>query len=194
MTTAEITVRPISEVPQGDVDLVFGTRGDPAGCWCQFFKLTNAEWNAGTRENRRDLLCEQARVAPGPGLVAYRNGEPAGWVAVEPRTAYPRLRRAKVTAELRPGFDDPTVWAITCFVVPIGHRKQGVAGALAAAAVAHARDHGAASVEAYPVDTTENPRLSAADRYHGTVRLFEGAGLQVVSRPSPARAIMRLTF
>ncbi|BDZ46798.1 GNAT family N-acetyltransferase [Naasia aerilata] len=194
MTTAEITIRPIHDVPQEDVDAVFGTRGDPAGCWCQFFKLTNAQWDARTRDDRRDLLCEQARVAPGPGLVAYRDGEPAGWVAVEPRVVYPRLRRARVTAELRPEFDDPTVWAITCFVVPVGHRNQGVAGALASAAVEHARAHGAASVEGYPVDTDENPRLSAADRYHGTVRLFERAGLTVVSRPAPARAIMRLTF
>src|SRR4051794_3566471 len=189
-----IEVRPVGEVPWADVETVFGTRGDPAGCWCQWYKLPTADWKATGREERKELLCGQVSQEPSPGLVAYREGEPVGWCAVEPRAVYERLRTAKVAAEVADTFDDPSVWSITCFVVRVGHRKRGVAHALVAAAVEHARKHGAGSVEAYPVDTEERPGMPSADLYHGTVRLFAGAGLEVVSRPLPGRAIMRLAL
>ena len=41
-TTAEITVVSVTDAPWEDVSTVFGERGDPAGCWCQFFKVPNA--------------------------------------------------------------------------------------------------------------------------------------------------------
>ena len=61
--------------------------------------------------------------------------------------------------------------------------------ALAAAAVHHARDHGARALEAYPTTTT----AAIAEELHvGTVPTFAAAGLEVVSRPSPRRVVMRL--
>jgi hypothetical protein len=35
--------------------------------------------------------CDHPESATTSGLVAYLDGEPVGWCAVEPRTAYPRL-------------------------------------------------------------------------------------------------------
>lgn len=188
-----IRIVPIGEVPWPDVDAVFGTRGDPSSCFCQYFKLTGGTWRGATRDQCRDALHEQAQHRPGPGLIAYLDGEPAGWCAVEPRANYERLRSSRISkASVHPDFADPSIWAITCLVVRVGFRKRGIARALAGAAVEHARANGARVVEAYPVDTAERPGMSSAELYHGTVSLFLAAGLEVAARPLPGRAVMRL--
>ena len=42
---------------------------------------------------RSDTDCGHPESDTTSGLVAYLDGEPVGWCAVEPRTAYPRLIR-----------------------------------------------------------------------------------------------------
>jgi GNAT superfamily N-acetyltransferase len=190
---AESTVRtvPVSDVPWDDVRLVFQTRGDPAGCWCQFFKLNGAEWRAGSSADRQARLSEQVQDGS-PGLIAYLDGEAVGWCAVEPRPRYPSLLRSRVvTGGSTEDPADETVWAITCFVVRTNFRRRGVASALVRAAVDHARSRGASVIEGYPVDPTER-EATASVLYHGTISLFEGAGFEIGSRPSHGRAVMRL--
>src|SRR5882724_2239622 len=79
------------------------------------------------------------------GLVAYLDGEPVGWCAVEPRTAYPRLlRKTRVPwAGRAEEKTDDSVWAVTCFVIRTGFRRRGISRALARAAVDFARARGA---------------------------------------------------
>jgi len=191
--TTDIRVVPVGEVPWGDVRTVFGTRGDPATCWCQFFKLSNAQWRETDVPTLESALCEHVRHDPGPGLIAYVGDDPAGWVAAEPRPAYPRLRTSRIVATGRAEqqHDDPSVWSITCFVVRVGFRRRGVASALLAAAIEHARASGARVVEAYPVDTTER-KASSAELFHGVLSGFVAAGFEIVSRPQPGRAVVSL--
>ena len=64
-------------------------------CYCQRFKLHGSAW-PGDALDRAQMLREQTdcghpRSATTSGLVAYLDGEPAGWCNVEPRTAYPYL-------------------------------------------------------------------------------------------------------
>jgi len=122
----DLRIIPVSETPWDDVVQVFGTRGDPAGCWCQYFKVSNKEWNGDPRAKFRELLRQQAyREGPGPGLVAYADGEPAGWCAVEPRSRYPRILSSRIALSGRQDpDDDESVWAITCLVVRVGQRHQ----------------------------------------------------------------------
>ena len=185
---------PIGAAPWGDVRAAFGTRGDPSRCWCQYFKLSGSTWRGTDAATCEAALREQARHEPGPGLIAYLGGEPAGWVGIEPRPAYPRLSGTRVvvqgSAELQ---DDPTVWAATCFVVRVGFRRRGIGSALLRSAIEHARTAGARVVEGYPVDVAER-RPSAADLYHGTLASFLAAGFEIVSRPQPGRAVVRLEF
>ena len=61
--------------------------------------------------------------------------------------------------------------------------------------MAYAREHGATMLEAYPVDTA-GERIASANAYHGTLRMFERAGFEVVERrqwnaSSPVRPIVR---
>jgi GNAT superfamily N-acetyltransferase len=184
-----------------DVVTVFGTKGDPSRCWCQWFRMRNAEWRqATTAANRgalRQQLDEASDGAPAPGLLAYADGEPAGWCAVAPRAGYPRLERSGVvktlaTAVASDDFSDPTVWAITCFVVRVDARRKGVASALAGSAVDFARDHGARLVEAYPVDVEQKASVSSSALYHGALSMFIDAGFEVVAGSGDPRPVVRL--
>ncbi len=93
---AELRVVPVTDAPWDDVRTVFGTRGDPARCWCQYFKVDAATWKAQDVAAFERALCdqtEQARAShgAGPGVLAYDGDEPVGWCAVEQRTAYRRI-------------------------------------------------------------------------------------------------------
>ena len=133
-------------------------------------------------EERHDSLGEELKALVDanqtPGLLAYVDDEPVGWVAVAPRSEYPRLDRS---TKLKP-IDDQPVWSITCFYVRSDHRRQGVAQELIAAAVDHARSQGAETVEGYPIDPAVVKSVSSASIFTGTLPMFEAAGFQEVAR------------
>ncbi len=177
-----------------DVAAAMGTRGDPARCWCQFFHLRNADWNATSVANRRTAL--QQQVCGGtrpPGVLAYDGDEVAGWCQIGPKDSFARLATAQVSTPPTGQSDPAGLWSITCFVVPVPWRGKGVAGALLTGAVDHARTFGATAVEGYPVDT-DGERRSSSSLYHGTVTMFTAAGFDLVRRPSASRAVMRLSL
>jgi GNAT superfamily N-acetyltransferase len=194
MVAESIAVVSVADAPWSDVRTVFGERGDPARCWCQFFKVGNAEWSEG-RDRLEGLLCEQVRdQSIPPGVIAYLDDEPVGWCGIEPRPSYPRILRSQVvTRGSEERLDDESVWAVTCFVVRIGYRRRGVSAELLRAAVEQAGRLGARVIEGYPIDTREK-KASSADLYHGALSLFERAGFEIVSRPSPGRAVVRLVL
>ncbi|GGM48246.1 GNAT family N-acetyltransferase [Dactylosporangium sucinum] len=171
-----------------DLQAVFGPRGEPVRCQCQYFKCDNAAWRGTGPQERREAL----RADPA-GLLAYLDGEPVGWCALDRRTAYPRLRTSRVVwsgrAEDR---GDDEVWCVTCFVTRVGHRRRGVSHALARAAVEHARARGASAVEGYPIVVGPGERVATGDLYVGTSGVFTAAGFTEVSRPTPRRAVMRV--
>ncbi|MDQ1584069.1 MAG: hypothetical protein QOF36_2123 [Microbacteriaceae bacterium] len=193
MEEETFSVVPADEARWRDVDTVLGHRGDSAQCWCQWFKLASSEYRETSAAERKALLREQVVRTPSPGVLAYLGDEPVGWCAVEPRDHYPVLARSRI-ARAAGDQDGPQRWVVTCFVVRIGFRGRGVARALLRGAVEHARENGALVLDAYPVDPAARPSLSSAEKYHGTVTLFESAGFAVIARPSPTRAAMRLEF
>ena len=188
-----LRVVPARDAPFADVEAVFGTRGDPATCWCQWYKLRGAEFRAADPTELRDRLAAQlAEPDPGPGLLAYDGETPVGWCAVEPRPALVRLAHSPVaSATTEHDFTDPGVWSVSCFVIPRAYRRRGVATALAAAAVDVARAHGARVVEAYAVDPAARSKPPAAELFPGTVSMFAAAGFVEVARPKPHRAVMQ---
>lgn len=182
-----------------DLTTVFGTRGDPARCWCQWFRVRSSGWQAGTpAANREALRAELAAVGPQqppPGVIAYLDGEPRGWCAIGPRTGYPRLVASpRVGPRVLAGDDleDDGVWSVTCFGVPVGRRRQGLGKPLLQGALRMAKSHGARVVEGYPVDVGEKGSTSSANLYHGTLSMFVDAGFREVARPAAARPLVRL--
>jgi len=192
-----ITVVPANEVSWDDLQTVLGARGAPEWCQCQWFKAPSAEFDALDGAERRRRFGEQTACGtPGApstsGLVAFLDGEPAGWCAVEPRTAYPRLRTSRlVWADRAEDPEDASVWAVTCFVTRHGFRRRGIGTALARAAVEHARTRGATAVEGYPLLPRTDRTPGPGELFVGTVGMFEAAGFVEVGRPTPRRAVMR---
>ena len=123
-------------------------------------------------------------------------GEPVGWCAVEPRTAYPGLLRVYRVPWAGRAEDkaDAGVWAVTCFFVRAGFRRQGVSAALARAAVGFARARGARALEGYPMLTAPGQEIAWGELSVGARSIFEAAGFREVSHPSPRRVVMRVEF
>ena len=195
-----ISVVPANEASWDDLQAVFGRRGEPSRCQCQWFKVPDREWPAHPVEARAAQLREQTACgnpdAPvTSGLFAYLQSEPVGWCAVEPRVAYPRLMTARVPwAGRDEDRDDPGVWAVTCFVTRAGYRRRGVSRALARAAVDFARERGARAVEGYPIVTQPERQYGWGELYVGSHKIFAEAGFVEVSRPTARRAVMRVDF
>jgi GNAT superfamily N-acetyltransferase len=191
--SASVSVISIADAPWHDVQTVFGTRGDPSTCWCQYFKMDNSEWRNASRQTCEPLLRQQVKdLDPAPGVLAYLDGEPVGWCAVEPRPGYRRLDRMRILAASPEKPDDTSVWSVTCFVVRVGFRRRGVGTALLGGAIEHARQGGARVLEGYPVDPAQRQKVSSAELYHGSVSLFAANGFREVARPTPDRAIVQL--
>ena len=130
------------------------------------------------------------------GLVAYLDGEPVGWCAVEPRTAYPRLLlKTRVPWDGRAeDKTDGSVWAVTCFVTRKGFRRRGISRALAHAAVGYARDRGARALEGYPLITGPGQEVMPVEVHVGSRSAFEDAGFTEVNQPTLRRVVMRIDF
>ncbi|MFE9689078.1 GNAT family N-acetyltransferase [Micromonospora sp. NPDC005806] len=195
-----VDVVPANRASWADLQTVFGTRGDAARCQCQWYKFRDRDWASVPVAARAERLADQASCgSPGSeatsGLVAYLDGEPVGWCAVEPRTAYLRLRYTRVPWRGRDeDRADPGVWAVTCFVTRAGYRRRGVSRALARAAVEFARARGARAVEGYPMVVPPGQDAGAGELYVGTRSVFADAGFVEVSHPTPRRVVMRIDF
>jgi GNAT superfamily N-acetyltransferase len=145
MTAGEpaISIVPANEASFEDLQTIFGTRGEASRCQCQRYKLRPREaFRSFPVEERADRLrrqtdCGHPDADATSGLVAYLDGEPVGWCAVEPRTAFTGLVRNNRVPWLDRDEDktDDSVWAVTCLFTRAGFRRRGVSRALARAAV-----------------------------------------------------------
>jgi GNAT superfamily N-acetyltransferase len=196
----DLRVVPANEASWEDLQAIMGTRGDAHGCQCQWFKVRDMDWKSVPREERAVRLREQTGCGhpdspTTSGLVAYLDGEPVGWCAVEPRTAYLRLLKMRTPWVGRS--EDPTddgVWVVSCFQVRVGYRRMGISGALARAAVGFARERGARALEGYPMVTEPGKEITWGELYVGPVGAFADAGFVEVSAPSKRRRVMRVEF
>jgi len=154
-----------------------GHRNSPAaGCWCMYWRDRSLPHG----EPKKRALAALVRAGREPGLLAYENGTPVAWVSVGPRDEFHALAGSP---QYRPRDDDDGVWSIVCFVVDRYARRQGIAGNLVDAAVAHARNRGAAIVDAYP-------HVSSATDYMGSLELFLTHGFERF-RDANKRVIVR---
>ena len=199
---AGLTIVPANEVTWEDLQAVFGTRGDPARCWCQRFRMAPKESWASVgpaefaRRFREQTACGHPESETTSGLMAYLDGEPVGWCAVDRRCDHARLLRNNRVPWVGRTEDksDDTVWAVTCFVVRTGYRRRGVGYALAAASVGFARERGARALEGYPILTTPGQDIIWGEVHVGSRSMFEAAGFTEVSHPTPRRVVMRVDF
>jgi GNAT superfamily N-acetyltransferase len=198
----ELTIVPANEATWEDLQAVFGTRGAAAKCQCQRFKLQPKEsFGSFPAEERAHRLrmqteCGHSKSRSTSGLVAYLDGEPVGWCAVEPRTAYPGLLRVYRVPWLCRAEDktDDSIWAVTCVFTRAGFRRRGISYTLARAAVDFARERGARALEGYPMITQPGQEIIWDEIHVGNRSIFEAAGFREVSHPTPRRVVMRIDF
>ena len=188
-----LEVRPVTAARWEELAAFFGPSGAFSHCWCTWWRQTSAGFGKGVEEQgagNRSLM--QGIVAAGaePGLLAYRDGLPVGWVSVAPRPQYGRLLRSRRIGPPAEEAADERVWSVVCFWIPRGERGKGVATELLNGAVTRARERGATQLEAYPVDTSGG-RHAAANLFTGTLAMFKRAGFREVDRPRGAQLVVR---
>lgn len=113
-------------------------------------------------------MCALVRSGEVPGLLAYRDSAPVGWVSVAPREQFASLLRSP---QYRLRDDDTGVFVITCLAVDRELRGQGIGAALVGAAVEYATVSGAIAVEASP---------KVPPDYKGTLAWFLDYGFDIM--------------
>ena len=180
-----LTIRPVTPDRWEDLVALFGPRG-VSGCRCMWWRQSAEEFKRNAHEPNRRAMRKIVSAGERPGLLAYRDGVPVGWVSIAPREQFGRIERSRVLGPV----DDEKVWSIVCFYIHRKERGAGVGTALLAAAVDEAAGRGANIVEGYPVD----PRggvTSNASAYTGVEKMFRQAGFEEVERRNAGRPIMR---
>ena len=149
-----------------------------------FWKLRGKAYDESTGEPAHQMQKSYVDSGAVPGLLAYDRTEPVGWIAVEPRSMYPKLAHSRI---LKP-VDDADVWSVPCFFVAKQTRRQGLTVELLKAAVDYVRKQEGRIVEGYPVDVKKD--MPAPFIYTGTVAAFQKAGFVDIARRSETRPIM----
>jgi len=190
---SSIVVEPAIAERWPDVNALFAGQGD-RGCWCQYWRQSSSDYSKGKPGSGQSNLRRQVMEGPPPGMIAYVDGTPAGWLVFWPRDRMERIVRSRTI----PKVDDKPVWAIVCFMVRTGYRRHGVAVALLRGAIATARTAGVPALEAYPIDS-DGERLDVTTSYVGFTTMFESAGFQKVIETDArsanrARILMRLNL
>lgn len=181
----DVTVHPLTPERWPDLEKLFGPGGASGGCWCMWFRLRRKEFGATTSSQHKAGLKAIVDSGRPPGLLAYVEGEVAAWVSLDPRERFDMLMHGSVWKPV----DDTPVWSIVCFVVGKKYRRQGMMSRLIGAAAAYAKDHGARTLEAYPVEPSGE--LTGDHGFTGIHSAFDRAGFREVARMSNGRPVMR---
>ena len=174
-----------------DVLEVFKGSGE-RDCWCQYWRQSSSAYSGKPPGSGKTNLLQQVKNGPPPGMLAYVNDKPVGWLGFWPREKMERLVRSRTI----PKIDDQPVWSIVCFKIQVGFRRKGLANALLHGAIETARAFGAPAIEAYPIDP-EGERIDVTFGYVGFTPMFEAAGFRRVVATSARsaglpRILMRL--
>jgi GNAT superfamily N-acetyltransferase len=189
-----VEVRPATTARFADVATMLGPkRPDANVCWCLSHRVDARTNRALVGPARGEFVRDLCAQPVAPGVLAYDDGEVAGWAAVAPRSELPFARSTKI-----PHVDDLPVWSVWCIRVRPGHRGRGISHALLAGAVDYARSQGAPAVEGYPVDNGGR-KVDLTMAFVGTRRLFERAGFVKAGDTSSVsggfpRVVMRLAL
>ena len=144
---------------------------------------------------RAQTACGDPDAAATSGLVAYVDDEPAGWVAVEPRTAYPEAAHLSRPVD-RPGRGQGRRRRLGGDLLRGPQGLPGPRPHLSARPghVDFARERGARALEAYPMITQPGKEITWGELHVGARQVFEDAGFEEVSHPTLRRVVMRIDF
>ncbi len=182
----EFEFHPVTPERWRDLEALFGERGAYSGCWCMWWRLKRSEFNVQTGAERKRGMKAIVDSGEVPGLIAYAQGEPAGWCSLAPRERFGGLERSRTLKRV----DDQPVWSIVCFFVGERYRARGLMAKLLRAAVDYAGSRGAKIVEGYPMEA-EGRLPGGTKAYVGIASVFRRAGFVEVLRRADHQPIMR---
>jgi GNAT superfamily N-acetyltransferase len=170
-----VEVHPLTRERWEDFEKLFGPRGAFSGCWCMWPRLRSKDYQQ--RKNPENQTAMRALVDDGevPGLLAYVNGEVAGWVSLDKRE---RLLHFEYSRKLKTLERPDGLWSIVCFVIDKHYRRQGLMTRLLEAASEYAARHGAKVLEAYPIELEGG--LKSYKGFSGIASTFRRAGFAKV--------------
>lgn len=184
------SVKPLTTARFPHLEVLFDQKGCSfaRGCWCMAYREQKIpKWTGlELKAQRKAALLDLSNRKPSPGLIGYdERGVPVGWIAVGPRSSFPKLQTSRVMAAV----DGKDVWSVVCFVVPSPFRGQRVASQLLEHAADYAATNNARILEGYPIDRLE----PSQDQWlwHGTISMFKQAGFSEVARRKLSRPVMR---
>ena len=129
-TTAQIEVYPATAGRWKDLEALFGVHGASEDCWCMFWRVRRKDFNKLSAEERKATLNDMTMDDKIPGLLAYVDGEVAGWCSMAAREQYQALENSRKLKRI----DDKPVWSIVCFYISKAYRFHGLMDALLGAA------------------------------------------------------------
>jgi GNAT superfamily N-acetyltransferase len=191
---ATLTVVPATRERWPDLELLFGTSGAYAGCWCMFWRLERSQFKAQKGQANHDCFQHLVETDHVPGLIAYAEQQVAGWCSLGRRSDFSALETSRILKRI----DTLPIWSIACFYIAKPFRKQGVMRTLLRAAIAYAAEQGAPAVEGYPIDLTTpqlaGQRLGSYAGYMGIASAYRDVGFVEVGRASETQLIMRYSI
>jgi GNAT superfamily N-acetyltransferase len=185
LSLVDIRVKPVTPELWTDLEALFSTKGACNDCWCMFWRIGTAVYGKQTTQQHHDGLRALVDSGHVPGLLAYVDGQIAGWCAVGPRSDFQSIERSTVLKRV----DDLPVWSVPCFFVDRQFRGRGVMRALIESAIAYAATNGATLIESYP--TPSDKKVSSSGASKGVQSAFSRAGFVEVKRAAPSHIIMR---
>lgn len=185
----DVEIHPATADRWEDLEALFGPQGAFMGCWCAYWRLRHSEFAETSAAEHKAVIRDRVRSDTPPGLIAYRDGEPVGWISVEPRDRFAAFEHARVYTAV----DDTPVWTVTCFYIDEDARGEGLTTRLLEAATAHVEANGGVAVEGYP-EEPDDLGTTGTPGYMGLVPAFDHAGFEQIDRLSNGRPVYRATL
>ncbi len=182
----ELTYHTLTPLRWGDLEALFGAHGAAGGCWCMWWRMKQADFSTSAGEKNKAAFKQIVEANEIPGILAYDQEKPVGWVSVARRSVFHRLERSRILKRV----DEEMVWSIVCFYIARAYRRRGMMIGLIKAAVDFAAQNGAKIVEAYPMQPKKDS-YPAVYAYTGLASAFLQAGFEEVLRRAETRPIMR---
>ncbi|MCH8907763.1 MAG: GNAT family N-acetyltransferase [Candidatus Heimdallarchaeota archaeon] len=175
---------------------LFGRSGAYWGCWCMYWRFSSKEFNQTKSDNHKislQVLVDQQDYVP--GMLAYKDQRPVGWIGFGPRSKLERLNRSRVISK----FDEQEVLSVICFFIHKKHRNAGVATSLLNRTIDYAKRNNFPAIEAYPINLEAEVDIDPTHAFMGITSLFSKFGFEEVSKTKSTaggrqRVVMRLNL
>ena len=176
---------PVTTTTYPDFLQLFEGRGGPKFCWCMVNRPMDPPYSRADSATKKQAITQYITDGTPIGILAYdHDDQPIAWCSIAPIESHKNLR----TKTYKPSNNEPqNVWSISCFFIKVAHRRQGLTSQLAKAAINYAKQNGAETIEAYPVDY-DSPSYT----YMGRIGTFRRLGFKEIGMVGTRRHMMRL--